>query len=153
MINKKRNSNKKLSRNLGIDFGEKRIGLALSDPLKIIATPFKTLNGRSLKLVMKELEQIVTEQNVELIVVGHPLGMKGQETIQTKRVLEFVKQLRHDGYNVKLEDERLSSVSAKNVMIELGIKTGYNKDLIDQTSAAIILQQYLDKTTSGNKYS
>ncbi len=85
MINKKRNSNKKLSRNLGVDFGEKRIGLALSDPLKIIATPFKTLNGRSLKLVMKELEQIVTEQNVELIVVGHPLGMKGQETIQTKR--------------------------------------------------------------------
>ena len=142
-----------MSRNLGVDFGEKRIGLALSDPLKIIATPFKTLNGRSLKLVMKELEQIVTEQNVELIVVGHPLGMKGQETIQTKRVLEFVKQLRHDGYNVKLEDERLSSVSAKNVMIKLGIKTGHNKDLIDQTSAAIILQQYLDKTTSGNNYS
>ena len=142
-----------MSRNLGVDFGEKRIGLALSDPLKIIATPFKTLNGRSLKLVMKELEQIVTEQNVELIVVGHPLGMKGQETIQTKRVLEFVKQLRHDGYNVKLEDERLSSVSAKNVMIELGIKTGHTKDLIDQTSAAIILQQYLDKTTSGNNYS
>ena len=142
-----------MSRNLGVDFGEKRIGLALSDPLKIIATPFKTLNGRSLKLVMKELEQIVTEQNVELIVVGHPLGMKGQETIQTKRVLEFVKQLRHDGYNVKLEDERLSSVSAKNVMIELGIKTGHNKDLIDQTSAAIILQQYLDKATYGNNYS
>ena len=64
-----------------------------------------------------------------------------------------MKQLRHDGYNVKLEDERLSSVSAKNVMIELGIKTGHNKDLIDQTSAAIILQQYLDKTTSGNNYS
>ena len=79
--------------------------------------------------------------------------MKGQETIQTKRVLEFVKQLRHDGYNVKLEDERLSSVSAKNVMIELGIKTGHNKELIDQTSAAIILQQYLDKATSGNNYS
>ena len=149
----KRNSNEKLSRNLGVDFGEKRIGLALSDPLKIIATPFKTLNGRSLKLVMKELEQIVTEQNVELIVVGHPLGMKGQETIQTKRVLEFVNQLRYNGYKVKLEDERLSSVSAKHVMIELGIKTGHNKELIDQTSAAIILQQYLDKATFENNYS
>ena len=149
----KRNSNEKLSRNLGVDFGEKRIGLALSDPLKIIATPFKTLNGRSLKLVMKELEQIVTEQNVELIVVGHPLGMKGQETIQTKRVLEFVNQLRYNGYKVKLEDERLSSVSAKHVMIELGIKTGHNKELIDQISAAIILQQYLDKATFENNYS
>ena len=142
-----------MSRNLGVDFGEKRIGLALSDPLKIVAAPFKTLNGRSLKLVMKELEQIVTEQNVELIVVGHPLGMKGQETIQTKKVLEFVNQLRHNGYKVKLEDERLSSVAAKHVMIELGIKTGHNKELIDKTSAAIILQQYLDKATFENNYS
>jgi putative Holliday junction resolvase len=71
--------------------------------------------------------------------------MKGQQTAQTKQVIEFTDKLRDFGYKVILEDERLSSVSAKRVMIEQGIKTGHNKELIDQTAAAIILQQFLDK--------
>ena len=91
------------------------------------------------------MEKIIDEQDVELIVVGNPLGMKGQQTVQTKRVMEFTDKLRDIGYKVMLEDERLSSVSAKRVMIEQEIKTGYNKALIDRTAAAIILQQFLDK--------
>ena len=91
------------------------------------------------------MDKIIDEQDVELIVVGNPLGMKGQQTAQTKRVMEFTDKLRDIGYKVMLEDERLSSVSAKRVMIEQKIKTGYNKELIDQIAAAIILQQFLDK--------
>ena len=134
-----------MGRYLGIDNGEKRVGLALSDPLKIIATPFRTLLVRNTNQVIRELDKIIDEQDVELIVVGNPLGMIGQQTAQTKRVMEFTDKLRDIGYNVMLEDERLSSVSAKRVMIEQKIKTGYNKELIDQTAAAIILQQFLDK--------
>ena len=134
-----------MGRYLGIDNGEKRVGLALSDPLKIIATPFRTLLVRNTNQVIRELDKIIDEQDVELIVVGNPLGMKGQQTAQTKRVMEFTDKLRDIGYKVMLEDERLSSVSAKRIMIEQEIKTGYNKELIDQTAAAIILQQFLDK--------
>ena len=134
-----------MGRYLGIDNGEKRVGLALSDPLKIIATPFRTLLVRNTNQVIRELDKIIDEQDVELIVVGNPLGMKGQQTAQTKRVMEFADKLSYIGYKVMLEDERLSSVSAKRVMIEQEIKTGYNKELIDQTAAAIILQQFLDK--------
>ena len=134
-----------MGRYLGIDNGEKRVGLALSDPLKIIATPFRTLLVRNTNQVIRELDKIIDEQDVDLIVVGNPLGMKGQQTVQTKRVMEFTDKLRDIGYKVMLEDERLSSVSAKRIMIEQEIKTGYNKELIDQTAAAIILQQFLDK--------
>ena len=134
-----------MGRYLGIDNGEKRVGLALSDPLKIIATPFRTLLVHNTNQVIWELDKIIDEQDVELIVVGNPLGMKGQQTAQTKRVMEFTDKLSDIGYKVMLEDERLSSVSAKRVMIEQKIKTGYNKELIDQIAAAIILQQFLDK--------
>ena len=134
-----------MGRYLGIDNGEKRVGLALSDPLKIIATPFRTLLVHNTNQVIRELDKIIDEQDVELIVVGNPLGMKGQQTAQTKRVMEFTDKLSDIGYKVMLEDERLSSVSAKRIMIEQEIKTGYNKELIDQTAAAIILQQFLDK--------
>ena len=134
-----------MGRYLGIDNGEKRVGLALSDPLKIIATPFRTLLVHNTNQVIRELDKIIDEQDVELIVVGNPLGMKGQQTVQTKRVMEFTDKLRDIGYKIMLEDERLSSVSAKRIMIEQEIKTGYNKELIDQTAAAIILQQFLDK--------
>jgi len=134
-----------VGRYLGIDNGEKRVGLALSDPLKIIATPFRTLLVYNTNQVIRELDKIIDEQDVELIVVGNPLGMKGQQTAQTKRVMKFTDKLRDIGYKVMLEDERLSSVSAKRAMIEQEIKTGYNKELIDQTAAAIILQQFLDK--------
>ena len=134
-----------MGRYLGIDNGEKRVGLALSDPLKIIATPFRTLLVHNTNQVIRELDKIIDEQDVELIVVGNPLGMKGQQTAQTKQVIEFTDKLRKIGHKVRLEDERLSSVSAKRIMIEQGIKTGHNKELIDQTAAAIILQQFLDK--------
>ena len=134
-----------MGRYLGIDNGEKRVGLALSDPLKIIATPFRTLLVHNTNQVIRELDKIIDEQDVELIVVGNPLGMKGQQTAQTIRVMKFTDKLRDIGYKVMLEDERLSSVSAKRVMIEQKIKTGYNKELIDQIAAAIILQQFLDK--------
>ena len=134
-----------MGRYLAIDHGIKRIGLALSDPMKIIAKPFKTIQYTNLDDFIKTLTDIIEKEEVECIILGYPIGMKGQKTIQTKNVIEFNKKLK---LKIKIpivfQDERLSSLSAEKSLIEQKIKTGYNKSKIDETAAAIFLQQFLD---------
>jgi putative Holliday junction resolvase len=134
-----------MGRVLGIDYGDSRIGLAMSDPLKIIASPFKTIRNEGNEKCLQVFQSLIKEKDVEAIVVGLPMGLKGQETAQTKKVREFADLLYALKLPIHLEDERLSSVSAKKSMIQQNIKTGHNKGLIDQRAAAIILQQFLDK--------
>ena len=134
-----------MGRVLGIDYGDSRIGLAMSDPLKIIASPFKTIRNEGNEKCLQVFQSLIKEKDVEAIVVGLPIGMKGQETVQTKKVREFANLLYALQLPIHLEDERLSSVSAEKSMIQQNIKTGHNKELIDQRAAAIILQQFLDK--------
>jgi putative Holliday junction resolvase len=133
-----------VNRALGIDYGDRRIGIALSDPLKIISKPLITLKNNS--NFLEELKNIIKEKDVDVIVVGYPIGMKGQITKQTEKVESFI-QLLIENINIKISkvDERLSSVAASHSLIEQGIKTGHNKELIDDTSAAIILQEFLDR--------
>ena len=134
-----------MGRVLGIDYGDSRIGLAMSDPLKIIASPFKTIRNEGNEKCLQVFQSLIKEKDVEAIVVGLPIGLKGQQTVQTKKVREFVNILYALKLPIHLEDERLSSVSAEKSMIQQNIKTGHNKGLIDQRAAAIILQQFLDK--------
>ena len=134
-----------MGRYLAIDHGSKRIGLALSDPMKIIAKPFRTITYDNLDDFFSILFKIIKEEEVECIILGFPIGMNGQETIQTKHVLEFQKKIKLKiNIPVLLQDERLSSLSAEKSLIEQKIKTGYNKSEIDKTAAAIFLQQFLD---------
>ena len=132
-----------MNRALGIDYGDTRIGIALSDPLQIITKPYITLKNNSDFFV--KLESIVNEKEVKIIVVGYPYGMKGQITKQTEKVDLFIDRLKK---NIDIEvikvDERLSSKSAENLLKKQGFKTGHNKSMIDDTSAAIILQEYID---------
>ena len=132
-----------MNRALGIDYGDTRIGIALSDPLQIITKPYITLKNNSDFFV--KLEGIVNEKEVKIIVVGYPYGMKGQITKQTEKVDLFIDRLKQ---NIDIEvikvDERLSSKSAENLLKKQGFKTGHNKSMIDDTSAAIILQEYID---------
>ena len=134
-----------MGRVLGIDYGDSRIGLAMSDPIKIIASPFKTILNEGNEKCLQVFQSLIKEKDVEAIVVGLPIGLKGQETVQTKKVREFANLLYALKLPIHLEDERLSSVSAEKSMIQQNIKTGHNKGLIDQRAAAIILQQFLDK--------
>jgi len=134
-----------MGRVLGIDYGDSRIGLAMSDPIKIIASPFKTIRNEGNEKCLQVFQSLIKEKDVEAIVVGLPMGLKGQETAQTKKVREFADLLYALKLPIHLEDERLSSVSAEKSMIQQNIKTGHNKGLIDQRAAAIILQQFLDK--------
>ena len=134
-----------MGRYLAIDHGSKRIGLALSDPMKIIAKPFRTITYDNLDDFFSILFKIIKEEEVECIILGFPIGMNGQETIQTKHVLEFQKIIKLKiNIPILLQDERLSSLSAEKSLIEQKVKTGYNKSEIDKTAAAIFLQQFLD---------
>ena len=134
-----------MGRFLGIDHGNKRVGLALSDPMKIIAKPFKTLTYSNSADLMNALKEIIESESVERIVLGLPKGMKGKDTAQTKLVMNFADNLKAQlDIPIELIDERLSSVSAKKALIQQEVKTGYNKGRIDQTAAAIFLQQYLE---------
>ena len=134
-----------MGRLLAIDYGTRRVGLALSDPLKMIASPYRTIiNEGNSKLIM-EIERIIVTEDVEQTIIGLPLGMAGQITEQTKKVEEFADKLIARGIAIEYEDERWSSVAAKRSMKEQNISSGYNKELVDQTAAAIFLQQYLDR--------
>ena len=98
--------------------------------------------------MIAQLKSIVYENNIEIVVLGLPINMKGEDTIQTKKVRNFKKLLSGLGLPVIYEDERLSSISAKNSLVLQNIKTGHHKGAIDRTAAAIILQQYLDKSSN-----
>ena len=135
-----------MGRFLAIDFGEKRVGLALSDPTKIIAKPFKSISYTNQDDLLNKISLIIEQKNVEKIILGLPIGLKGQQTAQTNRVFEFYNLIKDkNDIQIVLEDERLSSISAKKSLVLQNIKTGHNKALIDETAAAIFLQLYLDK--------
>ena len=133
-----------MGRVLGVDYGSSRVGLALSDPQKIIASPLHTLINNGNDRLKKKLLELIKKKNVEYIVIGLPIGLKGQETSQTKIVREFAEEMRSLALPVYFQDERLSSLSAKKSLIEQNVKTGHNKSFIDSTAAAIFLQQFLD---------
>ena len=134
-----------MSRILGIDYGERRVGLAVSDPLEIIAKPLRVIDRKNTSNIFSEILIIVKQRNVSKIVVGLPLTLKGKYSEQTKVVHNFIDQLKQV-VNIPVVhiDERLSSLAAIRSLNELGIKTGHQKGRIDETAAAIILQEYLD---------
>ena len=136
-----------MARALGIDFGEKRVGLALSDRLNLIASPYKTLQYISKNDLINEIKKIVIDKEIEIFVIGLPLNMKGEDSDQTKKVRRFKNLLSILELPIVYEDERFSSIIAKNSLVLQNVKTGHNKSEIDRTAAAIILQQYLDKNS------
>ena len=136
-----------MARALGIDYGEKRVGLALSDRSNLIASPYKTLQYISKNDLISEIKKIVIDKEIEVFVIGLPLNMKGEDSDQTKKVRRFKNLLSILELPIVYEDERFSSIIAKNSLVLQNVKTGHNKSEIDRTAAAIILQQYLDKNS------
>ena len=135
-----------MGRLLAIDFGEKRVGLALSDPTKIIAKPFKSITYTDHDDLLNKISLIVEEKNIEKIILGVPKGLKGQNTAQSNKVMSFFNLIKNKNIvPIVMQDERFSSVSAKKSLILQNIKTGHNKGLVDETAAAIFLQLYLDR--------
>ena len=134
-----------MNRVLAIDYGDVRVGLALSDLTHTIATPFRTLNYENINHLLDQLSEIIKDNEVEQIVVGIPYNMKGVDTKQTEKVRDFIIILKDKlGMPINLIDERLTSSEAEKYMHQMDIKTGFNKDSIDKIAASIILQEYLD---------
>lgn len=134
-----------MNRILGIDYGNRRIGLALSDPLNIIARPHSYLDRREVADIFSSLKAIIKNNNVTELVIGLPLNMKGEDSAQTKLTRDFADQLKQNvDIPVKFQDERLSSVTAEKSLIQQDRSPSKNKGMVDQTAAAVFLQEYLD---------
>tara|TARA_B100000676_G_scaffold161889_1_gene159278 strand:- start:408 stop:824 length:417 start_codon:yes stop_codon:yes gene_type:complete len=134
-----------LNRVLAIDFGEVRVGLALSDLTCTIAKPYKTINYNDIDHLLIQLSDIIKENDVNQLVVGIPYNMKGEDTKQTKIVKDFVSIIKEKlDYDIDLVDERLTSMEAEKLMHQMDIKVGHNKDKVDKIAASIILQEYLE---------
>ena len=142
-----------MMRALGIDFGERRIGLALSDPTGTIASPLPTLKRRAGKRPpLAAIEAMVRENNVEALVLGLPLTLKGDDSDWTRTVREVGEALaKRTGLPVHLVDERFTSVIAERAVRSIGLPRGKReqKERIDAAAAVLILQAWLDGRSRG----
>jgi putative holliday junction resolvase len=138
------------TRLLGMDVGQRRIGLAVSDPLGITAQGLPTLQRRNKRADLAELERLIAEHHVSEIVVGHPLRLSGQPSAQTVKVTDFADDLRKRfQLPVHLWDERLTSAEANRLLRETDMSIRRRGEVVDQMSAVIILQSFMEarKTT------
>ena len=137
-----------MGRILALDYGNKKIGVAISDPMKVIAKPLKIIINSNYNKILSDLNELIIDFDVEMILVGMPITMKNTSSDQTKKVIEFVDYIKDNlSISIKTYDERLTSKMAKKSLVMQGVKTGHNKQEIDKTSAAIFLQNYLDDPT------
>ena len=132
---------------LGLDVGDRRIGVAGCDGLGLLATGIATIHRQSIKLDLEVLQQLVEERHAQRFVVGLPFNMDGSLGFQARKVKKFMKSVaRQIPLPVDYVDERLTSVQARWNLQAAGVKVGQsNKGLIDREAAAAILQQWLDR--------
>ena len=133
------------SRLLGIDPGKKRIGLAISDEDKLISTPLKTILKKKFFDLIKEIKEIIEENNIKGIVVGNPLNMDGSKGSSSQSSNDFARNLSNNiSIPVTMWDERLSSEGAFKLSANTGVNTSKKIEKLDQNAASFILQGALD---------
>ena len=132
-------------RALGLDIGKRRIGVAVSDPLGLIARPVETVRNVSLNVDIERITQIARELEAELIVVGDPLHMSGDAGAMSNRAHKFGALLEEaSGLPVEYCDERLTTVEAQRILQDSGVSPKKQREQIDEMAAAVILQSYLN---------
>ncbi len=130
---------------LAVDFGSKRIGLAISDPLGFTAQGLPTLANQGQDKVLGELTKLCKEREVGLIVIGVPLNMKGDAGLKAQEIMKLVPEIEaKTGVPVKTWDERLTSREAGRLMIAEGLSRDRQKQESDRLAATLILQNYLE---------
>jgi len=130
---------------LALDFGKRRIGLAVSDELGITAQGLETLERTNVREDLARLVQLIAERDVSLILMGNPLHMSGREGRQAEYTRDFAERLRQAaGVPVEYWDERLTSVQAERVLRESGISIQKRAQAVDRLAAVILLESYLD---------
>jgi len=137
--------NTESGRILALDLGKKRIGLALSDPLGISAQGLDTLQRTTIREDIAALEAIARKHEVQLVLLGHPLNMKGTEGRQAVYTRDFAERfMERTGLAVRFWDERLTSKEAERVLKQSGISIEKRAKAIDRLAAVILLASYLD---------
>ncbi|MCM1190033.1 MAG: Holliday junction resolvase RuvX [bacterium] len=134
---------------MGLDFGSKTVGVAISDSLLVTAQGVEIIRRKEenkLRQTLARIEELIVENEVEEIVLGLPKNMNATEGERVRLTMEFREKLeRRTGLPVQLWDERLTTVSADKIMKETGIRRENRKDYVDMIAAVLILQGYLDK--------
>lgn len=138
-------------RKLGIDYGDSRVGVAITDALGITVQGLETIHHKGNdKIVLKRLEELLNEYEVDTIVVGLPLNMNGTKTERVEITEKFIHKLKCKFNKLKIEeiDERLTTVAAHKTMNYLNINKHKKRDIVDTISAVYILETYMKKITS-----
>ena len=134
-----------MERYIGLDVGDRTIGIAISDPFLLTAQPLMTIKRKSKIEDIEIINDIIKEKEVSKIIVGLPKNMNNTIGPQAKKVKTFVKELRkHTDLDIEYVDERLTTISATRVLIEQNVSRKKRKDVIDSVAATYILQTYLD---------
>ena len=133
---------------LALDVGDRRIGIALSDETQLIATPHSVYTRVGWGPDVKHIQKLYNDNKAVLIVCGLPRNMDGSVGFQAEKVQSFAEQLIKAGLLVVFQDERLSTVSAHQALIEGGMRRDDRKGTVDKVAAAVILQTYLDTQKS-----
>ncbi len=126
---------------MALDVGTKRIGIAVSDFLRVIATPHSYIPREPEKIAVEKILQLAKENHVKKIIVGVPINMDGSQGFQAQDCIDFSQKLL--GFDIIYEDERLTSEEAENRLRARKIDFRKNKGLVDMESACVILEQYL----------
>ena len=136
---------------LAIDFGTRRLGLAVSDPLGVVAQGLPTLERTALAGDLAAIARLMAEYEVREVIVGQPLSKNGEENQMSRRAAAFAEKLRQRaGCAVKLWDERLTSAEANRVLRDAGIGLDKRRRAVDRVAATLMLQNYLDWRSGHN---
>ena len=127
-----------------LDIGDVRIGVAVSDPAGIIASPVEVIRRVGWGPDVRKIKAICDRYETDRILSGLPLNMDGSEGFQAQKVREFCRQLENAGLRVVFQDERLSTVTAEDALLESGLSRGGRKQVVDKVAASVILQQWLE---------
>lgn len=135
---------------MGLDVGDKTIGVALSDPMFLIANPLETIKRKKASLDIDRLVEIVNEYDVETIVVGLPKNMNNSIGPQSMKVMSFVDLLKKQtDKEIVYQDERMTTLQSERVLIDMDVRRENRKEHIDKIAASFILQTYLDGSKNG----
>jgi len=135
-----------VNRILGIDFGTRRIGLALSDPTGTLASPLPFLENGDPKKVATALQELVQAQDVQTVVIGLPRNMDGTYGPAAQKVREFIAQIQpHLSAKMICQDERLTTVQASRDLSQIGLSQKELRKKVDSSSACLLVQQFLDR--------
>jgi len=133
-----------MPRIMSIDYGDKRIGIAITDPLGMFAKPFTTIENKGETYIFAEINKIITEQKITKIIVGLPISIQNADTAKTLVVRTFYQSLSANiPVEIQLWDERYSTCDATDYLKEKGINWREGRKVIDQIAAAMILKSYL----------